>query len=156
MVGQTAVGEDLVDHMTLGGLDEADDLHAAAAARADEGVDFPHVLDEGRPAAAGLVGGGSAVVGPGGRVVRGVGFGATTSRRTGVEAKVVGEVLSGVGDVLGEFGDEVQGIEDLEVAADAAEEVGARGLGEGVAVGLQPAHCHVRGRPVVSRLLWKS
>ena len=42
-------------------------------------------------------------------------------------------MLAGVGDVLGEFGDEVQRVEDLEVAGDprsAAEEVPAGGLGE--------------------------
>ena len=40
---------------------------------------------------------------------------------------------SGVGDVLGKLGDEVQGVEDLEVACDprtAAEEIGARRPGE--------------------------
>ena len=89
-----------------------------------------------RRAAPGLVGGDRVVVGRGGRVVRGVGFGAATSGGAGIEAKVAGKVLSGVGDVLGELGDEVQGIEDLEVAADAAEEVAACGLGKALAVGL--------------------
>ena len=36
----------------------------------------------------------------------------------------------GVGDVLGELGDEVQRVEDLEVPADAAEQIRARRLGE--------------------------
>jgi hypothetical protein len=56
-----------------------------------------------------------------GRVVRGVGFGAATSRRGGVEAGVANKVLPGLGDVLGELGDEVHGIEDLEVAGGVAE-----------------------------------
>ena len=37
-------------------------------------------------------------------------------------------MLPRVGDVLGELGDEVQGVEDLEVAGDAVEEVRARRL----------------------------
>ncbi len=40
------------------------------------------------------------------------------------------EMLSGVGDVLGELGDEVQRIKDLEVAGDIAEEIGACGPGK--------------------------
>jgi hypothetical protein len=47
------VAEDLFDQCVLGGLDERNDAHAPAATGADEGIDTPHVLDEGRPAAAG-------------------------------------------------------------------------------------------------------
>ncbi len=39
-------------------------------------------------------------------------------------------MLSGVGDVLGELGDEIQRVEDLEVAGDVGEEIGAGGFGE--------------------------
>jgi hypothetical protein len=89
-------------------------------------------------AAIGLVGRGPGGrgLGLGGRIVRGVGPGAATSGGTGIEAEVADQVLAGLGDVLGELGDEVQGVEDLEVAADVAEEVGARGLGKALAVGL--------------------
>jgi hypothetical protein len=52
-----------------------------------EGVDSPHVPDVGRPAAAGGVGGDSAVVGLSGGVVRGLGFGAATSRRAGSRSR---------------------------------------------------------------------
>lgn len=47
----------------------------------------------------------------------------------GVAAVVADQVFALVGDVLGEFGEEVQGVEDLEVAGDAAEEILAGGLG---------------------------
>ena len=55
------------------------------------------------------------MVGLGGRVVRGVGLGAATSGGTGIEAEVANQVLAGLGDVLGELGNEIQGVEDLEV-----------------------------------------
>jgi hypothetical protein len=47
------VAEDLFDQCVLGGLDERNDAHAPAATGADQGIDTPHLLDEGRPAAAG-------------------------------------------------------------------------------------------------------
>ncbi len=39
------------------------------------------------------------------------------------------EVPSRLWNVRGDLGDEIQGIEDLEVAGDAAEEIGAGGVG---------------------------
>ncbi len=67
-----------------------------------------------------------------------VGLGADAATLVRVEAEIPSEVPSGVGDVLGEFGDEVQGVEDLEIAGhprtgtrtDAAEEVTAGWLWE--------------------------
>jgi RNA polymerase sigma-54 factor len=59
-----------------------------------------------------------------GVAVGAAGFGAAATRPIRVEAEGPPQVLSAVGDVLGEFGDEVQGIEELEVAGDVAEEVG--------------------------------
>ena len=61
------------------------------------------------------------------------GLGVQAAALIRVEAEVPSEVPSGVGDVLGEFGDEIQSVEDLEVAGDprtAAEEVTAGGLWE--------------------------
>ncbi len=59
----------------------------------------------------------------------GVGLGAGAAALVGVPAEVAHEMLAGVGDVLGELGDEVQCVEDLEVAGDprtAAEQARAR------------------------------
>ena len=44
-----------------------------------------------------------------------VDFGAEAAGFTGIPAEITSQVPSGVGDVLGELGDEVQGVEDLEV-----------------------------------------
>ena len=51
-----------------------------------------------------------------GGAVLAVGFGAETPGLAGIETNVAHEVRSGLGDVLGELGDEVQRVEDLEVA----------------------------------------
>jgi hypothetical protein len=50
------VGEDPVDDIALGGVDEAEDLHTAAAAGAGQGIDLPDAFDQPRPAAAGRAG----------------------------------------------------------------------------------------------------
>ena len=57
-------------------------------------------------------------------------FGSQPAGLVRVPAEVADEVLVGIGDVLGEFGDEVQGVEDLEVAGRAVKEVGAGGPGK--------------------------
>jgi hypothetical protein len=57
-------------------------------------------------------------------------FGPQAAGLVGVLAEVADQVLAGLGDVLGELGDKVQGVEDLEVAGDAAEEVRAGRSGE--------------------------
>ena len=64
--------------------------------------------------------------------MRGVaaGLGAHAATLIRVQAERTSEVPSGVGDVLGKLGDEVQGIEDLDVACHIAEEVTADGPGE--------------------------
>jgi hypothetical protein len=124
------VGEDLVNDVALGGLNEADDLHPAATSGADERIDFPHLLEEGGPAAAGKVGRGLVVISLDGGGVRAVGFGAAATGTRGIEAEIADEVPAGLGNVLGELGDEVQGLEDLEIPGDAAEEVGPGGVGE--------------------------
>ena len=56
--------------------------------------------------------------------MRGVaaGLGAHAGTLIRIEAEITSEVPSGVGDVLGKLGDEVQGVEDLEVACHVAEE----------------------------------
>jgi len=43
------VAENLLDHIALATLDEADDLHLSAATRALQWVDFIDTLDEPRP-----------------------------------------------------------------------------------------------------------
>ena len=58
------------------------------------------------------------------------GFGAPAATLVRVEAEIPHKMLPGIGDVLGELGDEVEGVEDLEVAGDAVEEVRARRPGE--------------------------
>ena len=63
-----------------------------------------------------------------GRAGSGV-LGAETASLVGVVAIVADEVLALVGEVLDEFGQEVQGLEELVVAGDAAEEVFTGGLG---------------------------
>ncbi len=68
-----------------------------------------------------------------GVVLRAAGFGAEAAGLRGIEAKIAHEVLSGLGDVLSELGDEIQGLKDLEIAGDprtAAEEVGTGAVGE--------------------------
>jgi hypothetical protein len=55
-VENPAGGEDPVDDVALGGVDEADDLHASAAAGAGEGIDLPDAIDQASPAAAGFAG----------------------------------------------------------------------------------------------------
>jgi hypothetical protein len=59
-----------------------------------------------------------------------VGPGPPAAALVGVEAEVVDQVLARLGHVLGDFGDEVQGIEDPKVAGHAAEEVGTGRAGE--------------------------
>ena len=58
------------------------------------------------------------------------GFGAAAAGLVRVEAEIPHEVPSRIGNVLGELGDEVQRVEDLEVAGNIAEEVAAGGPGE--------------------------
>ena len=50
-------------------------------------------------------------------------FGTQSAGLVGVVSVVADEVLVLVGDVLGQFGEEVEGLEDLEVAGGGAEEV---------------------------------
>ncbi len=109
---------------------EGDDLHGAAAVGAEQWVDLVDAFDEHGPASA------AARVEAGGfrRVARAVVtvrlcvwfgdglFGAVAAGFVGVMAAVADEVFALVGNVLGEFGKEVQRFEDLEVAGDAAEE----------------------------------
>ncbi len=95
--------------------------------------------ERGRPRGLGIV-----------RCVAG-GLGAHASTLIRVEAEIPHKMRPGVGDVLGELGDEVQRVEDLEVAGDprtdAAEEVTAGGLGE-VSAGFllgEVDHCALLG-----------
>ncbi len=101
--------EDLFDDVALGGLNEADDLEAVAAAGAFQGIDLPDLLDQGRPPAAGEAWARDVVVVDlDGVVLRAVGFGAAAAGLRGIEAKIAHEVFSGLGDVLGELGDETR------------------------------------------------
>jgi len=68
-----------------------------------------------------------------GVVLRAVGFGAEAAGLRAIEARIAHEVLSGFGDVLGELGDEIQGLKDPAIPGDprtAAEAVGTGGVGE--------------------------
>jgi len=111
------VGEDRVDDVGLGRFDEADDFHRETASGTSPWIDVPDTLDQGGPASAGP-GGRWRRRGPG--IVRrvAVGFGSQAASLIRGEAEVAHQMLAGVGDVLGELGDEVQGVEDLEVAGD--------------------------------------
>ena len=118
------MSKDALDDVALAGLDEGDDLHGGAAARAAEGIDPPDALDEGGPSAAGearrgrgeLIGRVECVGVRGGE---GLGLGAEAPGLVGVDAQGAGEMLAGVGDVLGDLGDEIEGVGDLEIACDA-------------------------------------
>ncbi len=92
---------------------------------------MPDPFDQRCPASAGKVGPRRAVVVDLDDVgLLGVFFGAEAAGFTGIPAQITSQVLSGVGDVLGEFGDEVQGIKDLEVTGNVPQVVTACGLGE--------------------------
>jgi hypothetical protein len=112
-----------LDHVALIGLDEGDDLHGPAALGAQERIDMVNLLDKHGPATA---------VEPGGvwlgglrrwRAVGGLGnpLGADASGLVGVVAVIADEVLALVGDVLGEFGEEIERFEDMEVSGRAGE-----------------------------------
>ena len=57
-------------------------------------------------------------------------FSAEAAGLIGVETVIADKVFALVGDVLGEFGQEVEGLEDIEVAGGGAEEVCAGRFGE--------------------------
>ena len=129
---EAAVFEDLADDLTLAGFDESDDLHGPAALGAQQRVDLVDALDQHRPTLADF-----STVG----VRLGVGLrlvvlvliallGTEAACLVGVVAVVTDEVFALVGDVLGEFGEEVEGIEDLIIANHTAEQVVACGFGE--------------------------
>ena len=131
LLPQPAVPQDSFDHVVLRWLDEADDLEASVAARTFKRIDVPDPFDQRCPAPAGTVGPRRAVVVDLHDVALvGVGFGAEAAGFTGIPAEITSQVPSGVGDVLGELGDEVQGIKDLEVTGNVPQEVTACGLGE--------------------------
>ncbi len=96
------MAQDLFDHVTLRWLDEADNLHARAAPRADQWIDLPDLLDEGGPAATGEAARCMAVVDLDDVAVLAVGLGAQAAGLVGIPAERAAEVLSGVGDVLSE------------------------------------------------------
>ena len=128
------MAKDLLDDVLLVGFDEGDDLHRAAALGAAERVGVVDVLDEGGPAAAGFGGRERVARRQGGRFdpIRASGggeFGSPASGLVRVVPEVANQVLALVGDVLGEFGQEVQGLEELEVPADSGQEVAAGGFG---------------------------
>ena len=61
-------------------------------------------------------------------------FGTEAAGLVGVMSVVADQVLALVGDVLGQFSQEVEGLEDLEVAGGSAEQVGAGRFGEALRV----------------------
>ena len=120
---QAAVFEDLSDDLALAGFDEGDDLHGPAALGAQKRVGLVDTLDEHRPAFANVT---IAGVRLGVRLrlvvlVLIALLGAEAACLVGVVAVVADEVFALIGDVLGEFGEEVEGIEDLVVAGHPAE-----------------------------------
>jgi hypothetical protein len=62
------------------------------------------------------------------------GLGAAAAGTRVVEAERADEVPARLRNVLGELGDEVQGLKILELPGDAAEEVGPGGVGEALRV----------------------
>ncbi len=109
---EAAVREDLLDEVGLRGLDEADDAHRCAASGTRKGKDLVDAFDEGRPASAGLPSPGRGplcglLVDVDLRVVGRVALGPHASRLARVETEITSQVLSDVGDVLGELGDQV-------------------------------------------------
>jgi hypothetical protein len=121
------VREHPVDDVALFGVDKADDLHGAAAAGALRRIDLPVALDQGRPATVGNAARCVIVVDFDDVAPLAVGPGSQAAGRVRVPAEVADQVLVRFGDVRGELGDEVERIEDLEVAGHTAEEVGAGG-----------------------------
>jgi len=109
-------------------------LYLLAGSATGEGIDLLHPLDQCRPASAGLPGPGrgrAVDLEDAGSFCGGLGAQATTL--IGIGASGAEKIFSVVGSVLGELGDEVQGIQDPEVAADVPQEVFAGWLGASVA-----------------------
>ena len=137
---EAAVFEDLVDDLALPSFDKGDDLHGPTALGAEQRVGLVDAFDEHGPASSvepHRIGNDRLVlVVParlGGRI--GLGgdlFGTHAPGLVGVVTVVADEVFALVGDVLGEFGEEVQGLKDLEVTGDASEQVVPGGVGEAV------------------------
>ena len=124
--------EDLADELAMASFDEGDNLHGPAALGAQQRVGLVDALNEHGPTlAVGGVGSCAADVGLWPIVIVLIGlFGSHAAGLVGVVAIVADEVFAMIGDVLGEFGEEVKGIEDLEIAGDAPKQVAAGGVGE--------------------------
>ena len=127
-------------------FDETDDLHLTAAARALQWVDFVHSLDQHRPSGnrAGTGAVGVRLLG----IQRGTvereflrfGFVRLPLFRAGpplpvrVPTKIANQVFALVGNVLRDFGQKVQGAEDLEVPFRSAAQIGAGRSGKAATV----------------------
>ena len=119
VVPEAAMLENFADDLALASLDEGDDFHLSAALGAAERVGVVNVFDEHGPAAVGTVyyrgllsrigGRGYCIGGRGrGKSCRGAGL-------VGVAAVVADQVFAFVGNVLGQFGQEVQRGKELEI-----------------------------------------
>jgi len=122
-------------------IPKAVDLHGPAAVGAQQRVGLVDTLDEHGPAAAGVVlrprccgllGGCGPTLTRRHAAPSPRGRGVTPAGLVRVAAVVAGQVLAFIRDVLGKFSQEVERLEELEVAFDAAEEVAAGGVGETV------------------------
>ena len=115
--------QNLFDHLALIPLDERDDFHFRTTLGAAERIRLVNLLDEGRPALAGLPG-----AGPTGRRCaplrcRRLRLGPLPPLLIRLPPVIPDQVLSGIWYVLGDFGEEVQRIEDLEVALRTGEQI---------------------------------
>ena len=113
---QPAVPENLLDHFGLVSLNEADDAHRRAALGTAEWVRFVTLLDQRRPSFAGFPsrgrGGRSGGSGGRGRLA----LGPLPAALVRIPPVIPHQMLSGVRNMLGDFGQEIQRIEYLEVA----------------------------------------
>ena len=130
--------ENLLDHLGLVPSDEGDDLELGPTASTPQRIRLVNLPDQRRPAVAGLArrrqAGGDAGSGAG----RWSPLSPLAACLVRTPPVIPDQVLSRIGYVLGDFGQEVEGIEDLEVAGRSGRQSAVARLGEspqGVALG---------------------
>jgi hypothetical protein len=135
--------QDLLHDVSLAALDEGDNLHFGSTFGAGQRIRLVHPPDEGGPGRQvrrlGLALRGAVAAGLGAVDLDFIVctlLGSHPAAAIGIPAVVPHQVLALVRDVLSQFGQEVEDVEDLEVAARAGSEVLGRGLGEPATLGL--------------------
>ena len=124
------VPQNLLDHLGLAPLDEADDAHRRAALGTAEGIRFVHLPDQGGPAFTGFRSRGRAGRCPSPHGGRSLPLVPLPSGLVRIPPIVPDQVFAGLGDVLRDFGQEIQGIEHLEVARGPGQQFPVARLGE--------------------------